>query len=91
MKETIRMITRGAVFELAEQDIRVNAVALGQIVTESVDGPTQVGGFGDDLLKPVPLSGSMRIKINLEQLQARSSDSGLHIRTSVTVYLLRIQ
>lgn len=57
-KGAIRMITRGSALELAEHDIRVNAVAPGQIATEFVEGWTEeakVGAMEDELLKPVPL------------------------------------
>ncbi len=57
-KGAVRMITRGAALELAEHDIRVNAVAPGQIATEFAEGwseqaPKMVAN--DELLKPVPL------------------------------------
>lgn len=57
-KGAIKMITRGAALELAEYDVRVNAVAPGQIATEFTEGWSDEarnaageGGF----LKPVPL------------------------------------
>lgn len=64
-KGAIKMITRGAALELAEYDVRVNAVAPGQIATEFTEGWSDEardaageGGF----LKPVPLerAGSPR-------------------------------
>jgi len=57
-KGAIRMITRGSALELAEHDIRVNAVAPGQIATEFLDGWTeeaQAGAEEGEFLKPVPL------------------------------------
>ena len=57
-KGAIRMITRGSALELAEHDIRVNAVAPGQIATEFLDGWTeeaQEGAQENEFLKPVPL------------------------------------
>ncbi len=57
-KGAIRMITRGSALELAEHDVRVNAVAPGQIATEFLDGWTeeaQEGAAADEFLKPVPL------------------------------------
>lgn len=57
-KGAIRMITRGSALELADHDIRVNAVAPGQIATEFVEGWSEAapmladeGGF----LKDIPL------------------------------------
>jgi NAD(P)-dependent dehydrogenase (short-subunit alcohol dehydrogenase family) len=52
-KGAVRMITRGAALELAEHDIRVNAVAPGQIATEFLEGWTEEAQEGD-FLKPVP-------------------------------------
>ena len=57
-KGAIRMITRGSALELAEHDIRVNAVAPGQIATEFLDGWTeeaQEGAEEGSFLKPVPM------------------------------------
>lgn len=57
-KGAVQMITRGAALELAKSDIRVNAVAPGQIATEMTEGwseeakrEAREGGF----IKPVPL------------------------------------
>ena len=52
-KGAVRMITRGAALEIAEHDIRVNAVAPGQIATEFLEGWTEEANEGD-FLKPVP-------------------------------------
>ncbi|WP_435144396.1 SDR family NAD(P)-dependent oxidoreductase [Halobaculum sp. P14] len=57
-KGAIRMLTRGAALELAEYDIRVNAVAPGQIATEFFEGWTEgaiEGAREGDFIKPVPL------------------------------------
>lgn len=59
-KGAIKMITRGTALELAEHDIRVNAVAPGQIATEFTEGWSEdaqeaAGDGGDGFLKPVPL------------------------------------
>ena len=57
-KGAIKMVTRGSALELADHDIRVNAVAPGQIATEFLDGWTEEaeeGAANDGLLKPVPL------------------------------------
>jgi NAD(P)-dependent dehydrogenase (short-subunit alcohol dehydrogenase family) len=57
-KGAIKMVTRGAALELADEDIRVNAVAPGQIATEFLEGWTEEaeeGAENDGLLKPVPL------------------------------------
>jgi len=57
-KGAIRMITRGSALELAEHDIRVNAVAPGQIATEMTDGwadEAREKVANDELVKPVPL------------------------------------
>jgi Dehydrogenases with different specificities (related to short-chain alcohol dehydrogenases) len=57
-KGAIRMITRGAALELSEHDIRVNAVAPGQIATEFIEGWTDEAtekAASDDLIKRVPL------------------------------------
>ena len=57
-KGAVRMITRGAALELAEHDIRVNAVAPGQIATEFADGWSEEAAekaASDDLVKMVPL------------------------------------
>jgi len=57
-KAAIRMITRTSALELAEEGIRVNAVAPGMIATEFVDGLSedQVRAVeNDERIKPVPL------------------------------------
>lgn len=59
-KGAIAMITRGAALELAEYDIRVNAVAPGQIATEFTEGWSEearrmAGGEETGFIKPVPL------------------------------------
>lgn len=57
-KGAVRMITRGAALELADHDIRVNAVAPGQIATEFVEGWTEEAtekAANNELVKPVPL------------------------------------
>lgn len=57
-KGAVRMITRGAALELAEHDIRVNAVAPGHIATEFLEGWTeeaQESIAADEMVKPVPL------------------------------------
>ncbi|WP_323191956.1 SDR family NAD(P)-dependent oxidoreductase [Halostella sp. PRR32] len=52
-KGAVRMITRGAALELAEDGIRVNGIAPGQIATEIDEGWTEEAE-GGDFLKPVP-------------------------------------
>jgi glucose 1-dehydrogenase len=57
-KGAVRMLTRGAALELAADDIRVNAVAPGQIATEFLDGWTeeaQESVDSDGFLKPIPM------------------------------------
>ncbi|KAB1185341.1 MULTISPECIES: SDR family NAD(P)-dependent oxidoreductase [Haloferax] len=57
-KAAVKMITRGAALELAEHDIRVNAVGPGQIATEFIDGWSEeapAAAESDELIKPVPL------------------------------------
>ena len=57
-KGSIKMITRGAALELAEEDIRVNGVAPGQIATEFVDGLTKEKremAESQEFIKPIPL------------------------------------
>lgn len=57
-KGAVKMITRGAALELAEHDIRVNAVAPGQIATEMTEGwaaEAKEKAASDSLIKPVPL------------------------------------
>jgi NAD(P)-dependent dehydrogenase (short-subunit alcohol dehydrogenase family) len=57
-KGAVRMITRGAALELADHNIRVNAVAPGQIATEMTEGwadEAKEKAENDDLIKPVPL------------------------------------
>lgn len=57
-KGAIRMITRGSALELAEHEIRVNAVGPGQIATEFIEGwseEAQEAAETGDLLKDVPL------------------------------------
>jgi len=57
-KGAIRMITRGAALELAEYDIRVNAVAPGAIATEFFSGWTEEaieGATDDEFIKEIPL------------------------------------
>jgi glucose 1-dehydrogenase len=58
-KGAVRMITRGAALELAEEGIRVNGVAPGQIATEFTEGWSERArekAKNDELLKPVPLA-----------------------------------
>lgn len=56
-KGAIQMITRGASLELADHDIRVNAVAPGHIATEFGSGAEQKekSVAADELMKPIPL------------------------------------
>lgn len=56
-KGAIKMITQGAALELAEDGIRVNAVAPGHIATEFGSGAKQKeeSVAADDLAKPIPL------------------------------------
>lgn len=59
-KGAIKMITKGTALELAEHDIRVNAIAPGQIATEFTEGWTDeaqeaAGEGGEGFIKPVPL------------------------------------
>ncbi|WP_129114828.1 SDR family NAD(P)-dependent oxidoreductase [Halegenticoccus tardaugens] len=57
-KGAVRMITRGSALELSEHEIRVNAVAPGQIATEFAEGWTEEAeekGARGELLKPIPL------------------------------------
>ena len=57
-KGAVRMITRGAALELAEDGIRVNATAPGQIATEIHEGWTEQATRGaeeGEFIKPVPL------------------------------------
>jgi len=56
-KGAIKMITRGAALELADDDIRVNAVAPGHIATEFGSGAEQKEESVEagDLMKSIPL------------------------------------
>lgn len=58
-KGAIEMITKGTALELADHDIRVNAIAPGQIATEFTEGWTeeaqQSAGEEGGFIKPVPL------------------------------------
>lgn len=59
-KGAIKMVTRGAALELAEHDIRVNAIGPGQIATEFTEGWSEeaqqaASGDGEGFIKPVPL------------------------------------
>lgn len=57
-KGAVKMITRNAALELANHDIRVNAVAPGHIATEIVEGwsdEAMESVANGDVLKPVPL------------------------------------
>lgn len=57
-KGAVQMITRGSALELAEYEIRVNAVAPGQIATEMTEGWADEAKeriANDELIKPVPL------------------------------------
>ncbi|KAA9400720.1 SDR family oxidoreductase [Haloarcula sp. CBA1131] len=56
-KGAIKMITQGAAIELADEDIRVNAVAPGHIATEFGSGAEQKEDSvaAGDLVKPIPL------------------------------------
>lgn len=56
-KGAVKMITRGAALELADRDIRVNAVAPGQIATEFIEGWSEEApkaAANDGLIKPIP-------------------------------------
>ena len=59
-KGAVRMLTRGAALELGEHDIRVNAVAPGQIATEITEGWTEEAEREDAHLKPIPLGRTGR-------------------------------
>jgi len=62
-KGAIRMITRGCALELAEEGIRVNGVAPGQIATEFTEGWSEEAveaAEQGELLKPVPLGRAGR-------------------------------
>ena len=58
-KGAIKMITKGAALELAEHDIRVNAIGPGQIATEFTEGwseeAQEAAGEEAGFIKPVPL------------------------------------
>ncbi|MXV60543.1 glucose 1-dehydrogenase [Natronorubrum sp. JWXQ-INN-674] len=57
-KGSVKMITRGAALEYADDGIRVNGVAPGQIATEFTEGwkdQAEEMVAEDELLKPVPL------------------------------------
>lgn len=56
-KGAVKMITRSAAFELAEHDIRVNAIAPGQIATEFSVGATEKEKAIEEgnLVKEIPL------------------------------------
>ena len=56
-KAAVKMITRGAALELADYDIRVNAIGPGQIATEFIDGWSEdapEAAAKGKLIKPVP-------------------------------------
>jgi NAD(P)-dependent dehydrogenase (short-subunit alcohol dehydrogenase family) len=56
-KGAIRMITRGAALELADDGVRVNAVAPGHVATEFGAGAAkkEAAVEADELAKPIPL------------------------------------
>jgi len=57
------MITRGAALEYADEGIRVNAVAPGQIATEIVESWSEQATElvdEDEMIKPVPLGRAGR-------------------------------
>lgn len=57
-KGALRMLTRGAALELAEEGIRVNATAPGQIATEFTENgteSTQERAGNEEFLKPIPM------------------------------------
>jgi NAD(P)-dependent dehydrogenase (short-subunit alcohol dehydrogenase family) len=54
-KGAIKMVTKGTALELAEHNIRVNAVAPGQIATEFTEGWSEEATDGEEFIKPVPL------------------------------------
>ena len=59
-KGAIKMITRGTALELSDHDIRVNAIAPGQIATEFTEGWSQqaqdaAGDEEGEFIKPIPL------------------------------------
>jgi NAD(P)-dependent dehydrogenase (short-subunit alcohol dehydrogenase family) len=56
-KAAVKMITQGAALELADHDIRVNAVGPGQIATEFIDGWSEDApraAENEDFIKPIP-------------------------------------
>lgn len=88
-KGAIKMITRGTALELAEHDIRVNAIAPGQIATEFTEGWSEEAqeAAGDDgesqsesgFIKPVPLGRAGHPKDTVGAVLFLASESASYI------------
>lgn len=82
-KGAVKMITRGTALDLAEYEIRVNAVAPGQIATEFMDGwsedvPQAAGKEESGFIKPIPLArGGYPDDLDSPYLFLASEDAGL--------------
>jgi len=77
------MVTKGTALELAEHDIRVNAIGPGQIATEFTEGwseeATEAAGDGEGFIKPIPLGRAGHPEDNAGAAMFLASDAASYI------------
>ena len=83
-KGAIEMVTKGTALELAAHDIRVNAIAPGQIATEFTEGWSQeaqdaAGDEEGEFIKPIPLGRAGHPEDNAGAAMFLASDAAAYI------------
>jgi len=83
-KGAIEMVTKGTALELAAHDIRVNAIAPGQIATEFTEGWSQeaqdaAGDEEGEFIKPIPLGRAGHPEDNAGAAMFLASDAASYI------------
>ncbi|WP_049900959.1 SDR family NAD(P)-dependent oxidoreductase [Halococcus agarilyticus] len=83
-KGAIKMVTKGTALELATHDIRVNAIAPGQIATEFTEGWSEeaqdaAGDEEGEFIKPIPLGRAGHPEDNAGAALFLASDAASYI------------